>query len=60
MTIAFWDASGALVCERIYTTMAEKIIGYLDMIEAVTAGGYCLVEIENRAQLVTGIGQLLR
>jgi hypothetical protein len=60
MEITFWDANNCMT-ERVCATLAEQIIGYIDMIETVKNGGYCMVTTKGRSSLlITKIEQLLR
>jgi hypothetical protein len=58
MVITFWDTDECMT-EKTYTTIAEQVIGYINMIDTVKAGGYCLATVGNKSQLVTCIKQLL-
>jgi hypothetical protein len=61
MEITFWDFKNDKVCERVCTTLAEQVVGYIDMIETVKNGGYCMVTTKGRSSLlITKIEQLLR
>lgn len=57
MTITFFK--GNEYTETEYTGEASPVIAVIDMIDHIKSGGWCMMEVGNRATMITSVSQIM-
>lgn len=57
MTITFFK--GNEYTETEYTGEASPVIAAIDMIDHIKSGGWCMMEVGNRATMITSVSQIM-
>ena len=57
MTITFFK--GNEYTETEYTGETSHVIAAIDMIDHINRGGWCMMEVGNRATMITSVSQII-